>query len=135
MGKTQPWAYGACPRNAPRPPIAFTSDRDGSASPLDTQIFWPTGPVSQLRSVQAAGLFFASFAIEYETVNARLPPVLFLTIGKMPYRTLGYVVFMNGSSQLPSNAIAAFCFPSASPHQPAPSLSGVSARPFLIRPT
>ena len=64
LGKPQPWAYGAAARNALRPPIAFTSVRDGSARPFETQSFCPTGPVSQLSSVQAAGLFFASFAIE-----------------------------------------------------------------------
>jgi hypothetical protein len=53
-------------------------------------------------------LSFASFAIEYETVNARLPPVFCCTIGKMPYRTAGYVDFMNGRSQLPSKATQRF---------------------------
>src|SRR5262249_35114493 len=118
-----------------RPPMALTSERDGSASPFETHSFWPCWPVSQLSSVHAACLCFESFAIEYETVKARLPPVFCPTIGKTPYRVFGYVDVMNGSSQLPSKMMAAFCLPSAVPHQSEPSLSGVAARPDLIRPT
>jgi hypothetical protein len=54
----------AAARKLPRPPIAFTSVRDGSARPSDTQSFCPGWLVSQESSVQAAGLFDASFAIE-----------------------------------------------------------------------
>src|SRR5579864_1135118 len=135
LPKPQPCAYGAALRNAWRPPMALTSLREGSARPFDIQIVWPRFEVSQDSRVHAACLFGVSFAIEYETVKARLPPVLSLTIGKTPYWTFGYVDFMNGRSQLPSMIIAALPLPSASPHQPEPSLSGVVARPLFMSPT
>ena len=95
----------------------------------------PTGPVRYFRSSHAAGLFFESFAIEYETVKARLPRVFPFGSGAVANFTFGNESLRNGNIQFPSNAIATFCLPNASPHQPEPSLSGVSARPLLISPT
>jgi len=80
-------------------------------------------------------LFFESFAIEYETVKARFPKVLPFGSWLTPYETPGKVSCMYGSSQLPSKMIAAFCLPSASPHQPTPSCAGVWARPVLTKLT
>src|SRR6478609_6923944 len=111
FGKPHPCANGPAARNAPRPPTALTSVRDGKARPFDIQSVIPALPVSQLRSVQAAALCCESLAIEYDTVNPRLPFTLPLTIGPTPYDTLGNVDFMYGSTQLPSKMIAAFSLP------------------------
>src|SRR3954453_11959174 len=86
-------------------------------------------------SCHAASLFCASLAIEYDTVNARFPLALFLIIFWVANLTSGYVDCMYGNSQFPSKMIAAFCFPSAAPHQSTPSFAGMSARPCLMRPT
>ena len=64
LGKPQPWTKGAAARNAFRPPTGFRSVREGRARPFEIQILCPTLPVSQLSTVQAACLFFASLAIE-----------------------------------------------------------------------
>src|SRR5712691_5761597 len=84
-------------------------------------------------SCHAASLFLESFAIEYETVNARLPCCLFMTICSVANWTSGNVEDMNGNSQFPSKMIASFCFPSPAPHQPTLNLAGMSARPCLSK--
>ena len=80
-------------------------------------------------------MFCESFAIEYETVNARLPCCFCMSIRSVTKCVSGNVEDMNGNSQFPSKTIAACCLPSASPHQPTLSLAGMSASPCLIRPT
>ena len=67
-------------------------------------------------------------------MKARFPSCLPRTILLLVNATFGKVSAMNGTTQLPSNTIAAFSLPSASPHQPTPSWAGVPATPLLIRP-
>src|SRR5262249_22739830 len=103
-------------------------------SPSETHCCMPWRPTRYFSSSQAAGLFFESFAIEYETVNARLPRRLPFGIGAVVNFTPGKLAIV-GNIQFPSKAIATRCLPEASRHQLEPSLSGVAARPDLIRPT
>src|SRR5690349_19828870 len=116
--------------NAPRPGTARTSVRVGNASPSETHCCMPCLPTRYFSSSQAAGLFFESFAIEYDTVNARLPRLLPFGIGAVVNLTFGKLAIV-GNIQFPSNAKATFCLPKASPHQLEPSLSGVAASPDL----
>src|SRR5262249_8830533 len=120
--------------NAPRPGTARTSVRVGSASPSETHCCMPWRPTRYFSSSQAAGLFFEAFAIEYDTVNASLPRRLPFGIAAVVNFTPGKLAIV-GNIQFPSNAMATFCLPKASPHQLEPILSGVAARPDLSRPT
>src|SRR6266542_1990286 len=104
--------------------LTLTSERAGSARPLLVQSLIPVLPVRYVIRTQAACLFLEAGLVEYETVNASVAFVFPLGSGKNFQRTLGNVSGRYGNAQLPSNAIAAFSLPSASPHQPAPSLAG-----------
>src|SRR5438132_7604611 len=113
--------------NAPRPATACTSVRVGNASPSETHCCMPCRPTRYFRSSHAAGLFFESFAIEYDTVKARLPRVLSFGNGAVVNFTLGKVAIV-GNIQLPSKANAARALPNASPHQLEPVWEGCAAR-------
>src|SRR5439155_12931764 len=54
--------------------------------------------------------------------------------GTTPYLTLGNCCLRYGISQPPSKAIAARCFPNASPAQPAPTLVGITEEPSFWKP-
>ena len=57
-------AAGAAAMKFSRPAGGFTSLRDGSARPLEVQVFIPGWPTRYRISCHAASLFFASRAIE-----------------------------------------------------------------------
>src|SRR5919204_1109097 len=72
----QPWTDAGYFVNAPRPATACTSLRVGSARPRLIHCCMPCLPTRYFSNVHAAGLFFESFAIEYDTTKARFPRFL-----------------------------------------------------------